>query len=40
MIAALRGPELGSAALVLIDVASGVQRTVASGYFSGCQLRA
>jgi Tol biopolymer transport system component len=35
MIAALRGAELGSRQLVLIDVASGDQRTVASGYFSG-----
>jgi dipeptidyl aminopeptidase/acylaminoacyl peptidase len=34
-IAALRGPELGARKLVLIDVASGAQRTVASGYFSG-----
>lgn len=36
LIAALRGPELGKRTLVLIDVTSGtVQRTVASGYFSG-----
>lgn len=34
-IAALRGPELGSRALVLIDVASGAQQVVATGYFSG-----
>jgi dipeptidyl aminopeptidase/acylaminoacyl peptidase len=34
-IGALRGPELGKRKLVLIDVASGAQRTVASGYFSG-----
>jgi Tol biopolymer transport system component len=34
-IAALRGPELGARKLVLIDVASGAQRTVSSGYFSG-----
>jgi Tol biopolymer transport system component len=33
-IAALRGPELGKRKLVLIDVATGTQRTVASGYFS------
>lgn len=34
-IAALRGPELGKRKLVLIDVASGAQKVVASGYFSG-----
>jgi len=34
-IAALRGPELGKEKLVLIDVASGAQRVVASGYFGG-----
>lgn len=34
-IAALRGPELGKRALVLIDVATGTQRVVASGYFNG-----
>jgi hypothetical protein len=34
-IAALRGPEVGARDLVLIDVASGNQRVVASGYFSG-----
>ena len=34
-IAALRGPEIGKLKLVLIDVASGAQRVVASGYFSG-----
>lgn len=34
-IAALRGPELGTRKLVLIDLASGAQRTVATGYFSG-----
>jgi hypothetical protein len=34
-IAALRGPELGKRKLVLIDVASGAQRVVDSGYFSG-----
>ncbi len=34
-IAAVRGPELGRKRLVLIDVASGVQRTVARGFFSG-----
>lgn len=36
LIAALRGPELGKRTLVLLDVTSGtVQRTIASGYFSG-----
>jgi hypothetical protein len=34
-IAALRGPELGKRKLVLIDVASGAQQVVDSGYFSG-----
>jgi Tol biopolymer transport system component len=34
-IAALRGPEVGKRKLVLIDVAGGAQRVVASGYFSG-----
>ncbi len=34
-IAALRGPELGKRKLVLIDVASGTQTVVASGYFGG-----
>jgi dipeptidyl aminopeptidase/acylaminoacyl peptidase len=34
-IAALRGPELGKLKLVLIDVASGTQQVVDSGYFSG-----
>jgi hypothetical protein len=34
-IAALRGPELGKRKLVLIDVVSGTQRVVDSGYFSG-----
>ncbi|MGE0068378.1 MAG: hypothetical protein AB7T48_13600 [Solirubrobacterales bacterium] len=34
-IAALRGPELGKRTLVLIDIASGAQTAVASGYFSG-----
>jgi dipeptidyl aminopeptidase/acylaminoacyl peptidase len=34
-IAALRGPENGARKLVLIDLASGAQRVVASGYFSG-----
>lgn len=34
-IAALRGPELGKRKLVLIDVLTGGQRVVASGYFSG-----
>jgi Tol biopolymer transport system component len=35
MIAALRGPELGKRKLVLIDIASGAQRVIASGFFSG-----
>jgi Tol biopolymer transport system component len=35
MIAALRGPEVGKRKLVLVDLATGSQRTVASGYFSG-----
>jgi Tol biopolymer transport system component len=34
-IAALRGPELGKRHLVVIDVASGLQNVVASGFFSG-----
>jgi Tol biopolymer transport system component len=34
-LAALRGPELGKRKLVLIDVATGLQSVVASGYFSG-----
>jgi Tol biopolymer transport system component len=34
-IAALRGPELGKRKLVLVDVATGLQSVVASGYFSG-----
>jgi hypothetical protein len=34
-IAALRGPEIGKLKLVLIDVASGAQRVLATGYFSG-----
>jgi hypothetical protein len=34
-IAALRGPEIGKRNLVLIDVASGKQNVVASGYFGG-----
>lgn len=34
-IAAVRGPEPGRKSLVLIDVASGAQRVVAPGYFSG-----
>ncbi|HEU4705687.1 MAG TPA: hypothetical protein VFS64_00690 [Solirubrobacterales bacterium] len=35
LIAALRGPELGKRKLVVIDVASGMQRVVAQGFFSG-----
>jgi Tol biopolymer transport system component len=34
-IAALRGPELGKRNLVVIDVASGKQSVIATGYFSG-----
>ena len=34
-IAALRGPEVGTQRLVVIDVATGTQRTIASGVFSG-----
>ncbi|HYQ78462.1 MAG TPA: hypothetical protein VEP91_05045 [Solirubrobacterales bacterium] len=34
-IAALRGPELGKRKLVLIDVATGRQSVVATGFFSG-----
>ncbi|MBA3866237.1 MAG: hypothetical protein H0X42_07815 [Solirubrobacterales bacterium] len=34
-IAALRGGELGARKLVLIDVATGAQRVLAGGYFSG-----
>ena len=34
-LAALRGPELGKRKLVLIDVATGLQSVVASGYFVG-----
>jgi Tol biopolymer transport system component len=34
-IAALRGPELGRRQLVSIDVATGAQSVVASGYFNG-----
>lgn len=35
LIAALRGPELGKRKLVLIDVATGAQRVIAQGFFSG-----
>lgn len=35
MIAALRGPELGKRNLVVIDVASGKQSVIASGFFNG-----
>jgi Tol biopolymer transport system component len=35
LIAALRGPELGKRKLVLIDVATGEQRVIAQGFFSG-----
>jgi hypothetical protein len=34
-IAALRGPELGKRKLVLVDIASGAQKVIASGFFSG-----
>ncbi len=34
-IAAVLGPELGSKRLVVIDVVSGAQRTIARGFFSG-----
>ncbi|MGB7588827.1 MAG: hypothetical protein WBM00_08980 [Solirubrobacterales bacterium] len=34
-IAALRGGELGRRTLVLVDIASGAQRVIARGYFSG-----
>lgn len=34
-LAALRGPELGKRNLVVIDVATGLQSVVASGYFVG-----
>jgi hypothetical protein len=34
-VAALTGPELGKRRLVVIDVASGKQQTIATGYFSG-----
>ncbi|HYH53813.1 MAG TPA: hypothetical protein VD761_06755 [Solirubrobacterales bacterium] len=34
-IAVLRGPEIGERNLILIDVASGKQSFIASGYFSG-----
>src|SRR6476469_8106169 len=34
-IAALRGPEIGKRKLVLIDVATGLQSVVATGYFGG-----
>lgn len=34
-IAALRGPELGKRKLVVLDVATGAQRVVAQGFFSG-----
>lgn len=34
-IAVLLGPELGKRRLTLIDVATGVQRTIARGYFGG-----
>lgn len=34
-IAALRGPEIGKRTLVVVDLAAGTQRRVATGYFSG-----
>jgi dipeptidyl aminopeptidase/acylaminoacyl peptidase len=35
MVAVLRGPELGKRNLVVIDVATGRQRVIAQGFFSG-----
>jgi Tol biopolymer transport system component len=35
LIAALRGPEIGKRHLIAVDVATGSQRVVATGYFSG-----
>jgi Tol biopolymer transport system component len=35
VIAALRGPEIGKRKLVLITVATGAQKVIATGYFSG-----
>jgi Tol biopolymer transport system component len=35
VIAALRGPEIGKRKLILITVATGAQRVIASGYFIG-----
>jgi len=35
MVAAVLGPELGRKKLVLIDVVTGAQRTIAKGFFSG-----
>jgi Tol biopolymer transport system component len=40
LIAALRGPELGKLKLVLINVATGAQRVVAQGFFSGFSFNA
>jgi hypothetical protein len=37
-IAAVRGPELGRKRLVVIDVASGAQRTIARGFFAGASF--
>jgi Tol biopolymer transport system component len=34
-VAAMRGPELGKRKLVVIDLATGAQRVLARGYFSG-----
>jgi Tol biopolymer transport system component len=34
-VAVLRGPELGKRTLVTVDLASGAQQKIASGYFSG-----
>jgi Tol biopolymer transport system component len=34
-VAALRGPELGKRKLIVIDLATGAQRVLARGYFSG-----
>ncbi len=38
MIAAVLGPELGRQTLVVIDLASGARRTIATGYFDGASF--
>ena len=35
MIAAVRGPEVGPQHLVVVELASGAQRTIATGFFNG-----